>query len=227
MNRRSLCPLFISFVINCSIGSPQIAGGQSPSLQLLPRQQEIELATSAAPEHLRKEATVYVFGKGGYEKARSGTNGFTCLVNRDGAQSGDQTLRPTCWDLEGSNTIVPVMLRVGELLAQGKTAVEIKRDIDSGFSDGRFHEPRKTGIAYMLAGDVKQFDTKGGKVVSLDYPPHYMIYAPGVTNADIGMTKEGYQINPSLPGVYAGYSGGSHTAYIIVLATEHKGQMSH
>ena len=227
MSRRLLFPCFILILINVAVTTANRGYGQSPSLQLLPREQEMELATSAAPEHLRKDATVYVFGKGGYEKARTGTNGFTCLVNRDGAQAGDQVLRPTCWDLEGSNTIVPVMLRVGELLAQGKTAAEIKRDVDSGFSDGRFHEPRKTGIAYMLAGDVKQFDTKGGKVVSRNYPPHYMIYAPGVTNADIGMTKEGYQINPSLPGVYAGYSGGSHTAYIIVLAMEHKGQMTH
>jgi hypothetical protein len=221
------CFLIILFLINCGSALAQVASTQTRSLELLPREREIELATSAAPEHLRKDATVYVFGKGGYEKARTGTNGFTCLVNRDGAQSGDYTLRPTCWDIEGTSTIVPVMLRVGELLAQGKTVADIKHDIDTGFSDGRFHEPRKTGIAYMLSGDVKQFDAKTGKVVSRDFPPHYMIYAPGVTNADIGMTREGYKLNPSLPGVYAGYSGGTHTAYIIVLASEPKGQMMH
>jgi hypothetical protein len=203
------------------------AAGQTRALELLPRLQEIELATSAAPEHLRKDATVYVFGKQGYEKARSGTNGFTCLVNRDGAQSGDNTLRPTCWDPEGSSSIVPVMRRVGELLALGKSAAEIKTDIEAGFGDGRFHEPRKTGIAYMLSGDVKEFDKHTGKIVARDFPAHYMIYAPGLTNADIGMTREGYKMNPALPAVYAGYSGGTHTAYIIVLATEAKGQMVH
>ena len=227
MNQRLLSRLFILLFITSSFISARNVGAQSHALELLPREQEIELATSAAPEHLRKDATVYVFGKGGYEKARTGKNGFTCLVNRDGAQTGDQTLRPTCWDMEGSKTIVPVMLRVGELLAQEKSAAEIKRDIEAGFSDGRFREPGKTGIAYMLSGDVRKFDTKTGKIVALDFPPHYMIYAPGVTNADIGMTKEGYKINPSLPAVYSGYSGGSHTAYIIVLASEHKGQMVH
>lgn len=227
MNNRFSCFLLMMLFIYGSAASAQNSGAQSRVLELLPREQEIELAVSAAPEHLRKEATVYVFGKGGYEKARPGTNGFTCLVNRDGAQAGDKTLRPTCWDREGGQTIVPVMLRVGELLAQGRTAAEIKRDIDTGFNDGRFHSPRKTGIAYMLAGDVTQFDTKTGKIVSRDFPPHYMIYAPGVTNADIGMTKEGYQLNPSLPGVYSGYSGGTHTAYIIVLASEPQGRMVH
>lgn len=225
MNTSGLCRLFLLFLV--SGGITPVVRAQSPAVELLPREQEIELAVSAAPEHLRKEATVYVFGRGGYEKARTGQNNFTCLVNRDGAQSGDRTLRPTCWDPEGGKTIVPVMLRVGELLAQGKTAAEIKRDIDSGFTEGRFHSPRRTGIAYMLSGDVRQFDVKTGKIVSQAFPPHYMIYAPGVTNADIGMTKEGYQINPSLPGVYSGYSGGSRTAYIIVLATEHKTHASH
>jgi hypothetical protein len=227
VNLQSLCGLFFFFLISSQMASALSSGSLPVAVELLPREQEIELAVNAAPEHLRKDATVYVFGRSGYEKARSGTNGFTCLVNRDGAQAGDNTLRPTCWDKEGSNTIVPVMLRVGELLAQGKTAADIKRDIDAGFSDGRFHEPHKTGIAYMLSGDVKQFDANTGKVVSLDFPPHYMIYAPAVTNADIGMTSEGYKINPSLPGIYAGYSGGSHTAYIIVLAMEHAAQMKH
>lgn len=227
MKNRVLCQLCILFLMSNNIIAAQNAGVQSPPLELLPREQEIELAVSAAPVHLRKDATVYVFGRGGYEKARAGRNNFTCLVNRDGAQSGDRTLRPTCWDAEGGNTIVPVMLRVGELLAQGKTAADIKRDIDAGFNEGRYRSPRRTGIAYMLAGDVKEFEAKTGKVVSLAFPPHYMIYAPGLTNADIGMTSEGYQLNPSLPGVYSGYSGGARTAYIIVLATAHKGQTTH
>src|SRR2546421_1683075 len=140
-------------------------------LVFLPQQQEIELALSAGPEHLRLDATVYVFGKKGYEKIRSGKNGFTCLVNRDGNQVGDNDLKPTCWDAEGSATIVPVMLRVGEMLAQRKTADEIKQDIDRGFSDGRFGSPRKAGIAYMLRGDV-QIDPKTMSISKTLFPPH-------------------------------------------------------
>ena len=98
MDIRLLCGVILLF-ISCGIASAQTSAGPQASLQLLPREQEIELAVSAAPAHLRKEATVYVFGKQGYEKALPGTNGFTCLVNRDGAQSGDFTLRPTCWDM--------------------------------------------------------------------------------------------------------------------------------
>jgi hypothetical protein len=203
------------------VTTPASDVAQATTLILLPQEQEIELALSAGPEHLRPNATVYVFGKNGYKKTHSGTNGFTCMVNRDGNQTGDNDLKPTCWDPEGSATIVPVMLRVGELMAQGKTADEIKRDIDGGFSDGRFFSPRKTGIAYMLRGDL-QYDPKTKKIMKASFPPHYMIYAPGVTNADIGMNMDAYSKNPSLPLVYSGYSGGARTAYIIVMATAGK-----
>src|ERR1041384_5066126 len=197
---------------------------ESTTLIFLPQEQEIELALSAGPEHVRTDATVYVFGKKGYEKIRSGKNGFTCMVNRDGNQAGDNDLRPTCWDPEVSATIVPVMLRVGQLLAEGRTADEIKRDIETGFSTGRFSSPRKTGIAYMLRGDV-QYDPQTKEISKILFPPHYMIYAPGVTNADIGMNMDAYKKHPALPLVYAGYSGGARTAYIIVMATDDKGHI--
>jgi hypothetical protein len=191
-----------------------------PPQVLISRAQEIELALKAAPVHLRTQATVYIFGQRGYEPARVGTNGFNCMVNRDGIQNGDTAVHPTCWDLEGSRTILPVMLRVGELLAQQKSAEEIKHDIDEGFAQGRFHSPAKTGIAYMLAGDVK-FDPKSGQLSTTEFPAHYMLYAPGVTNADIGMSKEA--TTPGLPFVYSGYSGGTRTAYIIVMANQSAG----
>lgn len=190
---------------------------------LLSQANEVELALSAGPEHLRAEATVYVFGDGGYLRVKAGNNGVSCLVNRDGMQSGDQTFRPTCWDAEGSATILPVMLRVGELLARRKSADEVKRDIDAGFSEGRYASPHKAGIAYMLQGDV-QIDPKTQAISSRSFPPHYMIYAPGVSNADIGISREALKDRFDLPFVYSGYSGGTRTGYIIVLAKEASGR---
>jgi hypothetical protein len=226
----------LTVVGNCGATGKSTAGRKFTSVDrretnintpvLFSAEQEIELALKAAPIHLRTEATVYVFGKRGYEKARTGSNGFNCLVNRDGTQNGEQSVYPTCWDPEGSRTILPVMLRVGELIAQGKSAAEIKKDIDEGFDQGRFHSPAKTGIAYMLAGDVK-FDAKTGQFGSVEFPPHYMVYAPGVTNADIGTTSEGMKQTPGLPFVYSGYSGGARTAYLIVMANQSAGHAKH
>ena len=183
---------------------------------LLPQDQEIRMALEAGPEHLRDAATVYVFTKDGYRKVRDGSNGFTCLVNRDGNQKGDNDLKPTCWDAEGSRTILPVMLRVGELIGRSTSVEEIQRDIEAGFVSGKFSTPRKAGIAYMLAGDI-QFDPKTRQVTGkLLAPPHYMIYSPGVSNADIGMDKKPATSTYALPTITTGYSGGERTAYIIV-----------
>lgn len=199
-----------------TVTSKSIANDVKPII--LPHPQEVELALAAAPEHLRAQATVYVYGKSGYQEARRGNNGFTCLVNRDGQQSGGDILRPTCWDAEGSATIVPVVLRVGELLAQGASAKDIEEVIEERFKEQQFISPRKTGIAYMLRGDVA-FDRKTQRLSDTVFPAHYMIYAPGVSNADIGVTDAAIEENPALPFVYAGYSGGERTAYIIVLAS--------
>jgi len=195
----------------------QLVGAGEPQLILLPQDQEIRLALEAGPEHLRADATVYVFGKNGYSKIRSGTNGFTCLVNRDGNQHGDNDLKPTCWDAEGTRTIVPVMLRVGELLARFASAEEIQRDIEAGFASGKFASPHKAGIAYMLRGDLR-FDPATRLIAKTLFPPHFMIYAPGVSNADIGAPEHSTASPFALPAVYTGYSGGTHTGYIIVLA---------
>src|SRR5262249_34641613 len=48
----------------------------------MPREQQITLAESAAPAEVSSHATVYILGPKGYEKAREGTNGFSCFVGR-------------------------------------------------------------------------------------------------------------------------------------------------
>jgi hypothetical protein len=146
---RMIHPVLVAILLSLQ---PFNLPAATPAAQaLMNREQEIDLALKAAPVHLRPDATVFVFSRSGYEKIRTGSNGFNCMVNRDGLQNGDSSVHPTCWDAEGSRTILPIMLRVGELLAQGKSAAGIKQDIEEGFAQGRFHSPAKAGIAYMLA----------------------------------------------------------------------------
>lgn len=194
---RSVCLVFLLMFI---MVEPALA--QRELSEILPRDQETALALSAAPKHLRQKATVYVFDKSGYVKFKEGTNGFTCLVNRDAVLDGESDLKPTCWDAEGSATIVPMVLRVGELLAQGKSREEIQRDIDEGFHTGKFIAPRKAGVAYMLSGDIRQYNPIAGRVELQAFPPHLMFYAPNVTNTDIGYSPEAAAEEPWLPSVW-------------------------
>jgi hypothetical protein len=164
-----------------------------PLPELLPREKEIELALSAAPEHLRKGAAVYVLERNGFVKIKDSTNGFTCIVNRDHPLNQ----KPVCFDAEGTATILPKILRVGELLMQGKPMSKIDAEIAEGFRTGQYISPRRTGVAYMLSGDIRSFNSRTGKVES--FPPHVMFYAPNLTNADLGTTPEALASDPSLP----------------------------
>ena len=181
---------------------------------IFPDAVETELALSAAPAHLRGGATVYVYGAKGYVRVRVGTNGFTCLLNRDGFLYGSIAFKPTCWDPEGANSYVPVMLRTGALLADGKPADEVRAVISEGFRTGAFHRSTRTGIAYMLAGDV-QLELSTGKITKTQFPGHYMIYAPGVTNADVGYVQGA--ADNTAPFIFSGGAGGADLAYLITV----------
>jgi len=163
------------------------AGSQArPSVpEVLPRDEEVALAESAAPFHLRAKATVYALEKNGFVLARKGSNGFTCIVNRDSPLGR----KPTCYDAEGASTILPKVLRVGELLMQGTPAAAIDHEIEEGFRTGKFVAPRRPGIAYMLSKGNRDFSPATGNV--RPFPPHVMFYAPNLTNIDIGSTGDG------------------------------------
>jgi len=186
--------------------------------ELLPPEKEIELALSAAPEHLRKGAGVYVLERNGFVKVRDSTNGFTCIVNRDHPLNQ----KPVCFDTEGTATILPKILRVGELLMQGKTMSEINGDIAEGFRTGKYISPRRPGVAYMLSGDIRNFNPRTGKVES--FPPHIMFYAPNLTNADLGTTAEALAKDPSLP--FVAYQG-PHGFIIVLTGDKQKVAMQH
>jgi hypothetical protein len=164
--------------------------------------EEITLALSALPEPMRAGATVYTLGPKGYVKAREGTSGVNCLVER----SRPDTQEPICWDREGSETIMPLTLARAEWRAAGASEAEIERRAGEGFAKGQFRAPRKAGVSYMLSAENYVFN--GQRVVK--YHPHVMIYAPYVRNADIGTTPG----DPNAPWVL---NEGSPHAYIIVV----------
>ena len=183
-------------------GSP--APGNIP--EVLPLADEIALAISAAPEYLRAGAGVWVLERNGFRKERESSNGFTCIVNRDAPMNR----KPTCYDAEGTRTILPKVVRWGNLLMAGVSADSIRKEITAGFHDGTYKPPSRAGVAYMLSGDIR---VQGANGVMTSFPPHMMFYAPNITNEDIGVSHQALVADPWLPQV--GYQG-PH-GYIIVL----------
>ena len=182
---RRISFLFVCAVLLCASATAQAPADKSSKLPpLMPHDREIEIALSAGPEHIRKDAAVYVLKRGGYVKAREGTNGFTCLVLREGTEG----TAPICYDAEGAQTTLLANLKRAELLEQGKSDEEVEREIEEGYRTGMFLAPRKPGIAYMLSTENHLHNPRTGK--TFHYPPHVMLYAPYFKNSDIGASPE-------------------------------------
>jgi hypothetical protein len=94
----------------------------------LPREDRIKLAESAAPPEVSGKATVYLLERSGYVKVRDGTNGFSCIVDRQTPWNCE----PTCFDAEGTATTLPTRLFAEEERGKGKSEEQIKSEIDDG-----------------------------------------------------------------------------------------------
>jgi hypothetical protein len=166
---------------------PRDAASQAVTAQPIPhmdRQREIAMALSSCPSSLADKAGVYVLEASGYVKVRESQNGFTAIVQH----SAPGTQEPQCMDAEGARTILPRILKVAELRAQGKSPDEIRRFVAEAFAKGIFQPPRHVGINYMLSTENVVPDDHG---VVAPFPPHVMFYAPFMTNADIGSEGQG------------------------------------
>jgi hypothetical protein len=154
----------------------------------MPRDQQITLAESAAPAEVSSKATVYVLGPKGYEKAREGTNGFSCFVGRHFVKLAETTIEPQCFDAEGSRTLLLVYMHGEELRTNGKSGAEIKADVANGYKEGRYQYPSKPGFLYMMSSRnrLSAIPEHGTGI----FPPHLMFYGPNMTTKDIGFDAE-------------------------------------
>jgi hypothetical protein len=166
----------------------------------VPRDLQISIALSAGPEEVRDKATVYVLGLKGFEKAREGTNGVSCLVSRHFVTPTETTIEPMCYDAEGSGTLLLADLYKEELRSKGTPEAEIKTEVANGYKSGRFKAPSKPGIRYMLSSDNRLGPTPDHKTVRV--PPHFMFYAPYMTGKDLGFDSNSaaaFLVQPGLP----------------------------
>jgi hypothetical protein len=172
-------------------------------LTAIPAEQQIQLAMSAAPSEISRHATILVLAPNGYVTARTGTNGFTCLVERQYLE----TLEPSCYDAEGSATTLQARVHLEELRAAKISEEEIERRINDRYKTGIFKAPRKPGLVYMLSPHNKVYNDRTHKIIHA--PPHLMFYAPYATQKDFGEF-----VGPHVPYVVL---EGRPDAYLIVV----------
>jgi hypothetical protein len=157
-------------------------------LEKMPPDLETQYALSSLPPRLRDGATVYLLDPTkGYYKAKQGTNGFSAFVMRtqwEIARFYQDTYTSLSYDAEGSKAYLPAFFAVAEMRASGKyTAAQIRDIIVQRVKDGIYKAPSRTGISYMLC-PLSRTVVNGGLINEV--MPHYMFFAPGVDNKDIG-----------------------------------------
>jgi hypothetical protein len=184
-------------------GSPARAQDGYPDIG---RDEEIRLAMSAGPLELSKDADVWILGREGFEKARSGTNGFSCLVVRNARNRGQ--LAPHCLNPAATETVLPAFRREAELQMQGLDADAIGSEMGRQWANGELPLPKGPAYAYMMSAGQKL----GSGLTS--FRPHFMLYMPNLTNEDIA----GDPSNPNMP--FVGPFEGHPLSTVVIMMPE-------
>jgi hypothetical protein len=171
-------------------------------LDKMPVKLETDYALSSLPPYLQGKATVYLLDPDkGYYMARKGSNGFICFVTRtewEWAEFRKDIVTAISYDAEGARTIFPVYQAVAAMRASGKyPALQIKNIITDRIKKGIYKAPARQGVSFMLAPVMRTYTGNADthEVMTM-HMPHYMFYAPYLTNADIGNKADGSEDGP-------------------------------
>jgi hypothetical protein len=219
---------FFFFVILFSAFQSFAQKPADPKLDKMPAALETDYALSALPPQLRAGATVYLLDPAkGYYIARKGTNGFITFVMRtawEWAEYRNDVITAISYDAEGARTIFPIYQDEAAMRASGKfTALQARNIIVDRIKKGIYKAPARPGISYMLAPVMRTYPAKPDQhTVMTMHGPHYMFYAPYLTNADIGNIPDGQADGPFLVNPEAMFLGKTKApyGYIIMLAGE-------
>lgn len=171
---------------------------ETPRVDRLPRDLEIQLARSALPRHLRNNATVYVLNPAkGFEVAQKGANGFHAFV----ARTGDDTFRgswpftayrhdilyPISFDDAGAKANMRVFFDAAEMQAKGMPPQQLKDMIQERYKTHYYKAPERAGISYMMSPILRTYvNPEENDNVATSNNPHVMYYVPNVGNDAVG-----------------------------------------
>lgn len=221
---RLITALFISYLITLDSHAQQTTDWK---LSKMPAGLETDYALSALPPHLRAGATVYLLDPDkGYYIGRPGTNGFICYLGRtdwEWAKFRNDLVTPIGFDPEGARTMFPVDRDVAAMRASGLfSAQQIKDSVISRIQHGVYIAPARAGISYMLAPVMRvHTGDPGDETVETMQMPHYMFYAPYITDADAGtLPPSATEPFVSNTGSYVMGAGKGPHGFIIMAASE-------
>ena len=143
---------------------------------LMDRSAEIELARTAAPDSISRDAEVVVLGRHGFETAVKGKNGFVCIVGRGWSSAADpdfwnpKVRVPMCMNAPAARTYLIAIAKITELGLAGRTLSEVNEAIANAIAKKELPAMEPGSMCYMTG---KQ--GYGGDVVP-HWPPHLMFF---------------------------------------------------
>jgi hypothetical protein len=156
------------------------APGMAPVAQyLIPRDAEIALARSAAPDSIAKDAEIQIFTKTGFQTAVKGTNGFVCLVARSwSAGFGDPNFwnpkvrAPICYNAVAAESQVPETTKRTQIALAGGSEAKIQEGLKTAIASGELPVAKPGSLSYMLSKGTYFNHGEG------HWLPHLMFYMP-------------------------------------------------
>lgn len=153
---------------------------------------ETALARSAAPPAISDKATLLILKPQGYETAVTGTNGFTCLVERswmsplDSPEFWNPKMRgPVCYNPAASKSILEYTLRRTKLALAGLSKAQMLDEIRAAAARNELPWPEPGAMSFMMSKDGYLGDAQG------HWHSHLMFHVPKVAAASWGANLPG------------------------------------
>jgi len=143
------------------------------------RNEEINLARSAAPDSISRDAEVLVLSRHGYETAMQGKNGFVCVVQRswtagiDDPDFWNPKLRaPICFNAPAARSYLPRTIKKTELVIAGRTKAQMFDTIAAAIDKKELPALESGAMCYMMSKQGYLSDRDG------HWRPHLMFFTP-------------------------------------------------
>jgi len=199
MSRKSELTIGFALVIAIGCGVPNAAAQSDPYPKMAPigqylmeKNAEIQLARSAAPDSISRDATILVLGRHGYETGVEGKNGFVCMVARSWMAAFDwpefwnpKVRAADCMNPQAARAIVPIALLRSRMVMAGRSKAEILSAIKAAFENGQLPKLESGAMDYMMSKSAYLTDEGEHNL------PHLMFFTAGIDARDWGSGAEG------------------------------------
>jgi hypothetical protein len=163
--RSSELTIFFALTIAIAFSTSKAAAQSDPYPKMAPIDQylmeknaEIQLARSAAPDSISRDATVLVLGRQGYETAVEGKNGFVCWVSRawmaafDWPEYWNSKVRAAdCMNRQAARSIVPIIFLRGKMVMAGRSKAEILAALKTAYENKQLPDLEAGAMDYMMS----------------------------------------------------------------------------